>query len=79
MQAHVNDVTINEVTKVFAPNLTNDTHSIIIKDPDDPAQRVILNLDICGETTYFPTWPIKKEERESGSYPRLELKNEYLE
>ena len=37
IQARVNDVTINEIPKFLASNLTNDTHSIIVTDPDDPA------------------------------------------
>ena len=60
MQARVNDITINEITKFLASNPKNETHSIIVTDPDDPAQRVILHLDICGVTTYFPTHPITK-------------------
>ena len=55
------------------------THSIIVTDPGDPAQRVILPLDIRGVTTYLPTWHITKGEWESNSYPSLELTNEFLE
>ena len=60
MQARVNDVTINKITKFLASNLTNETHYIIVIDPDDPAQRVILSLTIRGVTKYFPTRPITK-------------------
>ena len=61
MKARVNDVTINEIPKFIASNPTNETHSIIVTDPDDPAQRVILTLDICGVTKYLPTRPITKK------------------
>ena len=37
MQARVNDVTINEIPKFLASNLTIDTHSIIVTDLYDPA------------------------------------------
>ena len=39
MQARLNDVTINEIPKFIASNPTKETHSIIITDPDDPAQQ----------------------------------------
>ena len=38
MHTRVNDVTINEIPRFLASNLTNDTHSIIVTDPDDLAQ-----------------------------------------
>ena len=60
MQACVNDVIINEIPKFLASNPTNETHSIIVTDPDDPSQRVIFPLSIRGVTTYFPTRPITK-------------------
>ena len=68
-------LTINEITKFLSSNPTNETHSIIVTDTDDPAQQVILPLDICGVTMYFPTQPITKAEWESTLYPILELTN----
>ena len=62
MQSCVNDVTINEIPKFLASNPTNETHSIIVTDPDDPSQRVILPLAIHRITMYFPTRPITKVE-----------------
>ena len=50
MQALVDDVTINEIPKFIASNQIDETHSIIVTDPDDPAQRAILPLDIRGVT-----------------------------
>ena len=60
MQSRVNDVTINEIPKFIASNPTNETHYIIVADPDDQAQQVILTLAIRGVTTYFPILPIAK-------------------
>ena len=60
MQSRVNDVTINEIPKFLASNPTNETHSIIVTDSDDPEQLMILPLTICGVTTYFPTRHITK-------------------
>ena len=71
MQSCVNEVIINEIPKFLASNATNETHFIIVTDPDDPVQRVILPLAICGVTKYLPTWPITKLECESGLYPSL--------
>ena len=79
IQYRVNNVTINEIPKLLASNLKNETHSIIVVDPDDPVQIVILYLAIRGVTTHFPTRPITKGERESGLYPSLEMTNEFLE
>ena len=61
MQVCVNDVTIYEIPKFIYSNLTNETQSIIVTDPIDPPQRVILPLAICGVTTSSPTQPITKE------------------
>ena len=61
IQSCVNDVTINEIPKFLASNPTNETHSIIVTDPDDPAQQLVFPLAICGVTTHLPTQPIKKE------------------
>ena len=38
MQDRVNDLTINELPKYLASNPTNETHSIIVPDSDDPEQ-----------------------------------------
>ena len=75
----MNDVTINGIIKFLASNPTKETHSLIVTDPDDPAQRVILTLAIHGVTMYFPTRPITEGEWEPVSYPSLELMNEFLE
>ena len=79
MQARLNEMIINEIPKFLASNQTNETQAIIGTDPYDPAQQVILHLAIHGVTTYFSTRPITKGEMESGSYPSLELRNEYME
>ena len=60
MQSHANDVTINEIPKFIASDLTNETHSIIVLDHDEPVQIVILPLAVCGVTTYFPPWHITR-------------------
>ena len=60
IQSRVNYVTIGENPKSPASNPTNETHSIIVTDPDDPAQRVISPLAIRRVTTYFPNRPITK-------------------
>ena len=79
MQSHANDVTINEIPKFIASDLTNETHSIIVLDPDEPVQRVIFPLAVRRVTTYFPPWHITRVEWESGSNPSLEMTNEFLE
>ena len=61
MQYRVNDVTINDFPRFLVSKLTNENHSIIVTDPDDPAQQVILPLAICVVTKYFPTQTITKE------------------
>ena len=69
MQANVNYVTINEFPKFLYSNLTNETHSIIVTNSDEPAQGMILTLDIRGVTTYFPTGSITKDEWGYGLHP----------
>ena len=79
MQPCIDDVTINEIPKFLAYILINETHSIFVTDPIDPAQRLISTLAIIGVTVYFPTRTITKYEWESGSYSRLELTNDFFE
>ena len=78
IQACVNDVNIIEISNCFASNLTNETHYIIVTDPDDPSQRLIFPLAMHGVTMYLLTQHITKESWESGLYPSLELTNEFL-
>ena len=46
-QVRVNDVTVNDFFKFIASNPTDETHYIIVTDPNDPLQQVILPLSIC--------------------------------
>ncbi len=44
MQCQVNDVIVNNMPKFLMSDPTDHTHALTIKDPDHPAQMVILPL-----------------------------------
>jgi hypothetical protein len=44
MQCCVYDVTVNEMPKFLAQDLTEYTHALTVQDPDNPVQTVILPL-----------------------------------
>ncbi len=50
MQCQVNDVIVNDTPKFLASDPTDHTHALTIKDPDHPAQTVILPLALQGVT-----------------------------
>ena len=50
MQCRVNDVVVDNTPKFLASDPTDNTHALTIKDPDWPAQTVILRLALRGVT-----------------------------
>jgi hypothetical protein len=50
MQCQVNDVIVNDKPKVLMADPTDHMHALTIKDPDQPAQTVILPLALQGVT-----------------------------
>jgi hypothetical protein len=44
MQCQVNGVTVNDTPKYLVSDPTDHMHALILKDPDHPAQTVILRL-----------------------------------
>ena len=79
MQPCVNDVTINEMSRFLSPELNEETHAIIVTDPDNLAA-VILTLALNGGVaSCLLVFEVAMEEWESDNYPRLELTSEHLE
>jgi hypothetical protein len=50
MQCQVNDVIVDNMPKVLMSDPTDQTHALTIRDPDQPAQMVILPLALQGVT-----------------------------
>ncbi len=78
MQCCVNDVTINDLPKFLAANPTDQTHALIINDPDNPLQLVILPLTLRGVTPLLNVRTVTIDELNSQDYPRLHLTSETL-
>jgi hypothetical protein len=78
MQCRVNDMTINNLPKFLAANPTDQTHALIITDPNNPLQPVILPLTLRGVTWLLNVRTVTIDEFNSQDYPRLHLTSETL-
>ncbi len=50
MQCQVNDMIVDDTLKFLTSDPTDHKHALTIKDPDNPAQTVILPLALQGVT-----------------------------
>lgn len=78
MQARVNDVIINDLPTFLSSTPTDDSHSIVVPDPDDPRHSLALPLELKGVTSCLPVFDITEEDWNSGDFPIIELTNENL-
>jgi hypothetical protein len=53
MQCHVNDVTVNNVSKFLTQFPTDNTHTIIVQNPDDDLNTLSFPLHLQGVTLYL--------------------------
>ncbi len=51
MQCQVNDVVVDNMSKFLTSDPTDHTHALTIRDPDESAQMVILQLALRGVTS----------------------------
>ncbi len=78
MQCCVNDVTVNNLPKFLAANLTDQTHALTINDSNNPLQLVILPFTLRGVTSLLNVRTVNIDEFNSQDYPRLHLTSETL-
>jgi len=78
MQCRVNDVVVDDTPKFLASDPTDNTHALTIKDPDWPAQTVILRLALRGVTSLLNVRGVTLDEWTSDAFKRLHLTSETL-
>ncbi len=78
MQCRVNDVTVDIMPKFLASDPTNHTHALTIKDPDHPAQAVILPLALQDVTSLLNVRASTLDKWNSAGFKRLHLTSESL-
>jgi hypothetical protein len=78
MQCHVNDVTVNCLPKFLVADPTDQTHALILTNPDNPLQPVILPLTLRGVTSLLNVRSVTIDEFSSHDYLRLHLTSETL-
>ena len=53
MQCRVQGVTIHDMPKIFVKNPTNHSHAIVVSDPVDPKNDLVIPLELVGVTSVF--------------------------
>jgi len=71
-------VVVDDTPKFLASDPTDNTHALTIKDPDWPAQTVILRLALRGVTSLLNVRGVTLDEWTSDAFKRLYLTSETL-
>ena len=51
MQCRVNGVEVNDTPKIFVKNPTHKSHAIVVSDPVDPENELVIPLELSGVTS----------------------------
>jgi hypothetical protein len=78
MQCRVNDLIVSNMPKFLTSDPTDQTHALTIRDPNEPAQMVILRLALRGVTSLLNVRGIMLDEWNSDALKRLHLTSETL-
>jgi hypothetical protein len=78
MQCQVNDVIVDNMPKFLTSGPTDHMHALTIKDPDHPAQTVILPLALQGVTLLLNMRAPTLDKLNSDTFKRLHLTSESL-
>jgi hypothetical protein len=78
MQCPVNDVIVDDTPKFLTSDPTDHMHALTIRDPDHPAQMVILPLALQGGTLLLNVRAPTLDEWNSDAFKRLHLTSESL-
>ena len=78
MQCRVNDVRVNETPRFLEEDPTDNTHALIIADPDDPLQTITLRLALRGVTSLLYVKNVSIDEWLADNRKRLHLTSETL-
>ena len=78
MQCRVNDVRVNETPRFLEKDPTDESHALIIVDPDDPLQTITLRLALRGVTSLLNVKNVSQDEWLADNRKRLHLTSETL-
>ena len=73
MQSRVVGVKINELPKFLADKPDNETHAVVMNDPLDPQEPLIIPLQLKGVTSYFPIRKPTVGEFEDPDLPHISM------
>ena len=73
MQSRVIGVKINKLLKFLAYKSDSETHTVIIDDPLDPQEPLIIPLQLKSVTSYFPIRKPIVEEFENSDLPHISM------
>jgi hypothetical protein len=76
MQCRVQGVTIHDTPKIFAKNPTNHSHAIVVLDPVDPKNDLVIPLELVGVTSVFSVRTQTRQEFEDDDNPRIVMTGE---
>ncbi len=79
MQCRVNDVTVNNVPKLLTRFPTDNTHALIVQNPDDDSTTLTFPLHLKGVTPYLPVRKPIAAKWETGDIIRIDMMAENLD
>jgi hypothetical protein len=78
MQCHVNDETVNNVRKFLTHFPTDNTHPLIMQNPDNDLTTLSFPLHFQGLTSYLPVHKPTATRWETGDIVRIDMTAENL-
>ncbi len=76
MQCRVQGVTIHDTPKIFVKNPTNNSYAIVVSDPVDPENNLVIPLELVGVTSVFSVRTPTRQEFEDDNKPRILMTRE---
>ena len=73
MQSWMEGARINDLPKFLAEDPDEKTHEIIVNDPQNPNEPLIIPLVLKGITSYFLSRKPKASEYEDESIPHIDM------
>jgi hypothetical protein len=79
MQCCINDVTVNNVPKILTPFPTDNTHALVMQNPDDDSTTLSFPLHLQGVRSYLSVRKPTANKLESGNIIRVDMTAENLD
>ena len=76
MQIRMAEVIMNELPKFLAEEADENTHAIIVDDPLNPNEPLVIRLALKVFTSYFPSRNPRASEYEDESIPHIGITSE---